>query len=377
MLTRIRQILDRSVGRDARFGPAKVGSGAKTLSALYEKLAQIEQAALIKSTIREDTTRLREAAEGHFGQCAELPEAERHRLMHDLPTDPVEAMVQLGLRLVTNKRLRAGWYADRLIFLVNVEKSSSTLHEIAIREMQLKSLGQEPNFGIQHGLKFGPTEVAYGSLHGLLPLYAPDGGVLRGPFQPTFGNIRYVQELGARVALLCRHPADRLVARGCMAGASVELMIDPEDVESGEVFHRLIHDYWLPPSLNEELKWLTGWLDQLGDWDRLHLLRYEDMMADPHAHFDRLHHFVTGQSMGSELWTSLQDKISRSSGGDLQPGSRAERTYPKGYSGKVGVWRDYFSADHIKEYNAVVQRFLDYHPRGDLLCGVYPDILIG
>ena len=349
---------------------------AETLEALDEQLKAIQRDALLKPSIRENAVWLREAAHRHFGPQDEVDEASLHRIMHALPVNMVEATVHLGIRLATNARLLAGWYRDRLVFLINAEKASSTLHEIAIRDMQLLTLGQEPNFGIQRGVRIGPTEPAYRAFHGLLPLFVPDGGVLRGPFLPHLGNVRFLDEIHGKMVLLCRHPADRLVARGCMTGAGFEMTIREDDVRSGRVFHTLIADDGLPQSLSVELQWLTGWLKARGGSERFLLARYEDMLADPRAHFDRLHQFITGQPMTQEVWQVISSTMARTAGGDLQPGDRQARHYPKGYSGKVGVWRDYLDARHIAAYNDRVRKFMNYHPNAALLLDVYPDIYL-
>lgn len=366
---------DKSLHGDGS-GAANGRNSVKALRTIGDWLEKIEREAPTKASIREDVHWLREAAIAHFGPPAEVSEDSLHRLMHALPVDLVEATVQLGIRRAANARLMAKWYADRLVFLVTTEKASSTLHEIAIRDMQLLTLKQEANFGIQRGLRYGPTEPAYRTLHGLLPMYAPDGGVLRGPFLPTVGNSLFIREVGAKVALLCRHPADRLVARGCMTIGGLDVDFTFEQVETGEAFQILITNHRLAPSLHEELNWLTGWLDASERSERFLLLRYEDMMADAQAHFDRLHRFVTGQPTSAEVWELLQSRMMRTKGGDLQPGDRAARHYPKGYSGKVGIWRDYLSPENIAAYNEVVTRFMKYHPRADLLRETYPNIYL-
>ncbi|MEM7620072.1 MAG: sulfotransferase domain-containing protein [Pseudomonadota bacterium] len=351
-------------------------ASSESLKKIQWALDNILDAALIKNSLLAEVNALREAADQHFGPQPEAVESDLHRLMHELPVNMVEATVQLGLRLVTNKRLQANWYKDRLIILINAEKSGSTLHEIVIRDIQLHILKQEANFGIQRGLRYGPTEPAYGTFHGLIPLFAPDGGILRGPFLGHAGNIRFVKELGAKVTFLCRHPADRLVARGCMTGDFFGLTTSKEDVDSGEVFSKLINEHALPQSLSTELHWMVDWLEGLGHSERFHIMRYEDMMKDAKAHFEKLHKFITNAPMSDETWLAIQSNMSRTSGGDLQPGNREERHYPKGYSGNIGVWRDYLSKDQITAYNDCVKRFVDYHPHSDILFTVYPDIYI-
>ncbi len=49
--------------------------------------------------------------------------------------------------------------------------------------------------------------------------------------------------------------------------------------------------------------------------------------------------------------------------------------YQKGWSGKIGVWKDYLSNDHAEAYRATVENFLRLNSNGSLLLNLYPDLL--
>lgn len=346
--------------------------------ALEQYIARMEADALHKDSLYEDISALRVLAEQVLGKPAVIDQSALHSTMFDLPLNSVEAVVQMGLRRAVNARLMNDWYRDKLVFLINSEKSSSTLHEIIIRDMLDQTLGRRPNFGIQRGLRYGPTELASESaMHGLIPLYAPDGGVIRSPYLAFSGNQRYVLKLGSKVVLLCRHPADRLVARMCMHPDAEGAKKFLEDLENGVAFDSLLNQH-SNSSLRYDLEWLAGWLiarDIIGG--HLYVARYEDMVVDPIRHFDGIHRFLTGKPITSTLEVTVQDRMSRTkSGGDLQPGSVEGRSYPRGYSGKVGVWRNYLSEKDIAIYNQIVCNFLTYEPSADRMLRLYPDLLL-
>ncbi|MEM7620073.1 MAG: sulfotransferase domain-containing protein [Pseudomonadota bacterium] len=338
-------------------------------------ISRIEQDAPYKLSIFPDIMELKNKAEKVFGSVAVCSEDSLHSNMIDLPVTCAEAIVQLGLRRAVNTRLMSGWYQDKLFFLINSEKSSSTLHEIVIRIMLKDTLGLTENFGIQRGLTYGPTEIGTeASIHGLIHMYAPDGGVLRSPFLPYHGNYRRIKILKNKVILLTRHPADRMVARVCMNNDSTGVKLFNEKLAAGTAFNEMF-ELNINSSLRYDLEWMSGWLFTLKHTGLLYQVRYEDMLKDPHKHFNGIHKFLTGQEITQSISDQISDKMSRTkSGGDLQPGATKARSYPKGYSGKVGVWRDYFNEKDIETYNKIVKSFLEYDPKAEGLLDIYPDL---
>jgi hypothetical protein len=377
----MRNFLARNLRRfKATSNPEGSDGNARTLD--FEQLNAavdlLERLALEKDSLYDETMALRALAERVFGPQVPVDETSLHRTMFDLPLNPVEAIVQMALRRAVNARLMAGWYRDRLVFLIVSEKASSTLHEIVIRQMMAHTLGMRENFGIQRGLCYGPTEPATGAAtHGLIPLYVPDGGVVRSPLLPYPGNARYLNDLGAKVILLTRHPADRIVARACMKPNKEAAAAFERELAEGRAFDQ----FFTQPSnasLRYDIQWMAGWLKQQRPAHfTMHCARYEDMVENPIAHFGRIHQFVTGKPMDAGFAKVIVDRMGRTKrGGDLQPGAVEGRTYPRGYSGEVGIWRKYFGEKDVTAYNDIIRRFLAYEVNAEQLLEIYPNLIL-
>ena len=99
-------------------------------------------------------------------------------------------------------------------------------------------------------------------------------------------------------------------------------------------------------------------------------------MQDRHAHFNSIAQFLTGKPMSAEQSDDyahiLNDTLPT---GKAHPGGH--RSYPRGHTGKVGIWQRYLSPLEIECYNETVANFLKYHPGGELMLEIYPDLLLG
>ena len=49
--------------------------------------------------------------------------------------------------------------------------------------------------------------------------------------------------------------------------------------------------------------------------------------------------------------------------------------YPKGWTGKVNAWKNYFSKRNRANYTKQTNNFIKYNPKASLLFELYPDIL--
>jgi len=94
-----------------------------------------------------------------------------------LPFSLNEAIHYLGMTRIINQRIQDGFYSDRLVLIATQEKSSSTLHELAILEMLRYKVGVKTIVPIPRSLNSGPCVMAGGKSfhHGIL-LYFPNGG---------------------------------------------------------------------------------------------------------------------------------------------------------------------------------------------------------
>jgi hypothetical protein len=275
-----------------------------------------------------------------------------------------EALPFVGLSRVISKRLRDGFYKDRLVVLITQEKSSSTLHEVAIRKMLRSSGDQKLIVPLPRGTMAGPVSMAGGAtFHPGMLYFSPNGGVLRGVFTPSKQNRQLLHEIGCWQVVLARHPADRLIAQYCM---SFDAFAEA-DLEKGIgiVINNL---------LSTNLEWLLGWHKQKRH-GRTTIIRYEDMIADRKRHFDHMHEFMYQEPMSPDLATELETAFAESGeGGRLRSGNLDRRVYKRGYSGKVGVWRNYMTPANVELFNAIVDRYVSSHPNGRALLDIYPDL---
>jgi hypothetical protein len=50
--------------------------------------------------------------------------------------------------------------------------------------------------------------------------------------------------------------------------------------------------------------------------------------------------------------------------------------YPRGWTGRIGTWMDYFSSDNVAAYNDAIDKFESAYPQAEILSGVYKDLRI-
>ena len=354
-------------------------SDKSVISEIDAVISNMENKALENYAVGSDLAKLEFLGHKLFNEKnLELSPDDVFRFIHDFPMNKTEALVWHALTKVINKRLQNAWYKDRLVFLVCNEKASSTLHEIVLANIMndFNNVGRAAS--VQRGIRYGHTETGSGAtINGLTPYYFPDGGIVRGPFFPTPGNLRITKQLGdAKVILLTRHPADRIVARKCMTDSEANITKFHQQLDEGTAFKELIHK-WNNASLRYTLDWLAGWLECKQGSDKLLVIRYEDMLVDPKVHFERIFRFMTNEDLPMSYWNKIKLQLPRSmQGGDLQPGLTQFRSYPRGYTGKAGIWKNYLSDEDKAEYNEVVSSFLKFHPARDLLTALYPDLLL-
>jgi Sulfotransferase domain len=349
--------------------------GPRISNGLARALHRFESASKTPNETHKAWQRLASALSKLFAGQRDAPK-DIHPRLAPLPMNVGEAILQTAIAQLVNQRVLSGFYRERLVLLATQEKSSSTLHEVCINEM----LHHSANISIfvptprQHIA--GPSQMGGGTMfHYSMLLFFPNGGVCRGVFTPCKQNDWLVEELGSRWVVLTRHPADRLVAQYCMRKS--ELAADTDATDALPVFQRMCHGIELPHTVDDltsTLSWLAGWAERSKD-PRLLVVRYEDMMSDPEEHFSRINAFLFDKPMSAPLLNAIQGHLSQSGeGGALQSGDPSTRTYEKGYSGRVQVWRDYLETDDVAAYNEIVDRFLTFHAASAPLTALYPDL---
>ena len=309
-----------------------------------------------------------------------------HDTLVDAPLTIDDALEQAGRLRIINRRVQQKFYADKLVVVSCIEKSGSTTLEICVREMLTRTRGIPHDVGIQKSLRYGPFAYVPG-LYPEVLLYALDGGVLRAVLWPTLHNLQLLQLWACKHLILFRHPADRLVGRYCdptprevafadgrrFRGDPQYFISDiyAEGREMEEAFDELIGGGYLWNTLD----WMANWL-HFADRAKTKIVLYERMRSSQREYFEEIHQFLFDGPMSEALVESLDGYLSRYRR-ELQPGASADRRYPRGYSGEVGIARAYFSERNLRAYQETIDHFVAGHPHAKLLLEAYPDLRLG
>ena len=91
--------------------------------------------------------------------------------------------------------------------------------------------------------------------------------------------------------------------------------------------------------------------------------------------WDEISHFLHGKNASGDLKLECNAIADGYKTRRLSGKSKTKREHPHGWTGKIGVWKQYFSDENKKDYISVVKAFLSYYPKASLLLDVYPNLL--
>jgi len=283
-----------------------------------------------------------------------------------VPSDIKEAVVQIATVAEANRRIKDGFYKDRLLFVVAQPKSgSSGLGNVLSRLFKAKGL---PGRGYPAYML--PNQDA--NLRLEMVRWFLDGGIIKYHPAPISPNLRVLKRLKCKQIVTFRHPADQLAAQACnLRGALDESFADEKtvydhiypidrkfaddrtDAGMDRLILELIEGGYLLASLN----WCAQWC-HLRDKLRSTVSTYEDLMTKRHKEIDRLSAFLFDEAPQFEA--EEFDAV-------FETGKSSEKIsdkYPFGYTGKIGVYKDYFTKAAAEKYNAVVKAFVQTDPNG-------------
>jgi len=312
-----------------------------------------------------------------------LPARDVLAQIRHLPTSIHGAVRQARANRRLDRGLRTRAWAENLVLVAAVPKAASSVIGSGIAAL----LGQE---GLVEARGYADYMLANktSNLRAELVKQFPQGGVLKFHTRPSAENLAALRLLGLRTVVLMRHPADQLAALHCHMQTFVRAPDVPPLTEDApvwydhirplskarvypgapaeEVLAYLIRDGYLQALLT----WMADWL-AFRDPARSMVATYEHFVADPAAFYDRLARFLFGGSVQPqtlEKARALADEYTRG-----RARSQAQ-SYERGYTGKQGVWRDYFSEENRADYCAVARAFVQHHTDAGGLLEVYPDL---
>ena len=124
--------------------------------------------------------------------------------------------------------------------------------------------------------------------------------------------------------------------------------------------------------LNTVLMWMVDWM-RFRDQKKSIIVKYEDFVRERNETLAEISLFLNGKNIEGDCFKEC--KIIADRYASRRKNSNHARFYPKGWTGKIGAWKDYFSEDNRQNYLSVIKGFCEYYPQASLLVDIYPELL--
>lgn len=269
------------------------------------------------------------------------------------------------------------------IYLVAMMKSSSSLMWAVLSAIQ------EPDN------RADPTKIEDVTANDFMPMsleYLTNfsrGGVFKNHAPIEFHNDTFLKQTGCKYVILLRHPADHLTAFYChgrglrdqllkvpterftpWSFAAGQMPSDTFDKEPDKAIGQLIEcGYFF-----KCLLWMADWI-AFRHPGQSRLLRYEGIINNFEACVTELCWFIRGSGPDDDLMRYLVHVFNHETNQGNNKNSLEK--YPRGWTGHIDVWKDYFSTENIEAYNRALHSFMRAYPQAKALSAVYPDLTIG
>jgi hypothetical protein len=215
----------------------------------------------------------------------------------------------------------------------------------------------------------------------------PKGGVLKYHPRATGKNLKVLELLGIKYIIILRHPIDQMAAAYCDA-------LNPKYLKGIHDDSGLVKDHIYPyPEqlfrngaeldgglncllcdgyLTAVLTWMTDWL-RFRDRKKSLIVTYEDFILRQQTVINNLSHFLIKRDANESCLQRCAAVAGRYA--NKRSSSSLPDRYSRGWTGKIGVWKNYYSAENKDCYRSVVRSFLATYPHASLMLEVYPDLL--
>jgi len=200
------------------------------------------------------------------------------------------------------------------------------------------------------------------------------GGVLKYHMPPSGKNLKVLDDFDFRYIILFRHPADVIASIYCNSfnlirnqnknlRHSIIHPIDMSFFKNHDNIERSINHLICDGYLNAVLLWMTDWI-KYRDKDKSMIVEYECVMEKRNKVFDNVSVFLYNKKINDELMDRIDFRYKKKNA-DMS-------NYPRGWTGKIGTYKDYFSKKNIINFNEKVNAFLGYYD--DVLESYYKDL---
>ena len=118
---------------------------------------------------------------------------------------------------------------------------------------------------------------------------------------------------------------------------------------------------------------MAKWIKYCAKYSASKIVRYEDYSkCDPEFFQNIVNFLYPDETLASECEETIHSMFTDF----VEQRAPLMHRYPRGYSGSVGIWKNYFSKQNVETYNRIVRGFLDFYPGGAELNGYYSDLII-
>jgi hypothetical protein len=287
-----------------------------------------------------------------------------------------------GLHISQRIKMTDKHVFEDFIYLTAMMKSCSSLMWAVLSAIQ------------QHDNRAKPEKLQNISSNDFMPMSLeyrqklPVGTVFKNHAPLEYHNNYFLKETGCKYVVLIRHPADQLVAFYCHTRglfreklqASIEQQASSEFAIGQYPLNVVTDDPHAAISSLIECGYLLKSLIWIADWiafrhhSQSRLLRYEDIVGDFHAVVAQLCWFIRGRGPDEDLMDYLLHVFDH----ELSEGQKKNNLekYPFGWTGRAGIWRDYFSEENISNYNEVINSWKKLYPPAEHVFAAYPDLKI-
>ena len=295
--------------------------------------------------------------------------------LEHLPFSFFRSLKNVSQSKMINEHIKNKFYADKLIFVSGVGNSASTVLGQCVAEISGRA-------NINYG-KYMRNNRDFNLRLELLRQF-PNGGVYRHHFPALTPNLKVLELLESQYIINFRNPADIIAAKYCTfstrvfdsVGRKAEYLEGgyfnvPKDIfGSGNDIHDSIDFLLKDGYLNATLMWMVDWLVSR-DLEKSIIVKYEDIKLKHKNTMNYISNFLNGNDISDDIYAKC-DSLMKING---EMHKELANKYPRGWTGKVGAWKDYFSDKNYATYHKQIKNFLEYYPQADKLVEIYPNIL--
>ncbi len=201
------------------------------------------------------------------------------------------------------------------------------------------------------------------------------GAIYKGHIPPSQKNLRILEIYRTSRYLIClRDPRDQAVADFCQTLRRRRNAGESTDEPTVSQTRRRLDEFIRGGAVFESLHFVGKWLAER-DPARSLVVTYERLISDPIATLRgiaELYEIGLPDTSLRRIWESVSPTTDRRRGADRTADDK--RIYPLGWTGQIGIYKEYFDATNAATFDAVFGGFDAAGPWGGEIRALYPDL---